>query len=96
MKRTCIIEDVRPSDISRASNIAWIEHILRVAELSAWWDWWSQRVEACISTTVCHVEMAKSVCFLPSKHLLSAFYKALPSKNPSKNLVFTEGPRGAF
>ena len=28
--------------------------------------------------------------FLPSKHLLSAFYKTLPSKNPSKNLVFTE------
>ena len=28
--------------------------------------------------------------FLPSKHLLSAFYKKLPSKNPSKNLVFTE------
>ena len=27
--------------------------------------------------------------FLPSKHLLSAFYKTLPSKNPSKNLVFT-------
>ena len=27
--------------------------------------------------------------FLPSKHLLSAFYKKLPSKNPSKNLVFT-------
>ena len=30
--------------------------------------------------------------FLPSKHLLSAFYKKLPSKNPSKNLVFTEKP----
>ena len=30
--------------------------------------------------------------FLPSKHLLSAFYKTLPSKNPSKNLVFTENP----
>ena len=28
--------------------------------------------------------------FLPSKHLLSAFYKTLSSKNPSKNLVFTE------
>ena len=28
--------------------------------------------------------------FLPSKPLLSAFYKTLPSKNPSKNLVFTE------
>ena len=28
--------------------------------------------------------------FLPSKHLLSAFYKTLPSKNPSKNPVFTE------
>ena len=28
--------------------------------------------------------------FLPCKHLLSAFYKTLPSKNPSKNLVFTE------
>ena len=30
--------------------------------------------------------------FLPSKHLLSAFYKTLPTKNPSKNLVFTENP----
>ena len=30
--------------------------------------------------------------FLPSKNLLSAFYKTLPSKNPSKNLVFTENP----
>ena len=33
--------------------------------------------------------------FLPSKHLLrnlSAFYETLPSKNPSKNLVFTENP----
>ena len=30
--------------------------------------------------------------FLPSKHLLSAFYKTPPSKNPSKNLVFTENP----
>ena len=30
---------------------------------------------------------AKDV-FLPSKRLLSAFYKTLPSKNPSKNLVF--------
>ena len=30
--------------------------------------------------------------FLPSKHLLSAFYKTLPSKNPSKNLIFTENP----
>ena len=30
--------------------------------------------------------------FLPSKHLLSAFYETLPSKNPSKNLVFTESP----
>ena len=29
---------------------------------------------------------------LPSKHLLSTFYKTLPSKNPSKNLVFTENP----
>ena len=29
---------------------------------------------------------------LPSKHLLSAFYKTLPSKIPSKNLVFTENP----
>ena len=28
--------------------------------------------------------------FLPSKHLLSTFYKRLPSKNPSKNLFFTE------
>ena len=30
--------------------------------------------------------------FLHSKHLLSAFYKTLPSKNPSKNLVFAENP----
>ena len=30
--------------------------------------------------------------FLPSKHLLSAFYETLPSENPSKNLVFTENP----
>ena len=30
--------------------------------------------------------------FLPSKHLLSAFYKTLPSKNPSKNLLSTETP----
>ena len=30
--------------------------------------------------------------FLPSKHLLSAFYEKLPSKNPSKNLVVTETP----
>ena len=30
--------------------------------------------------------------FLPSKHLLSAFYKTLPSKNPSKDLVLTENP----
>ena len=30
--------------------------------------------------------------FLPSKHLLSGFYEKLPSKNPSKNLVFTENP----
>ena len=30
--------------------------------------------------------------FLPSKHLLSAFYDMFPSKNPSKNLVFTEMP----
>ena len=29
---------------------------------------------------------------LPSKHLLSDFSKTLPSKNPSKNLVFTENP----
>ena len=29
--------------------------------------------------------------FLPSKHLLCAFYE-IPSKNPSKNLVFTENP----
>ena len=29
---------------------------------------------------------------LPSKHLLSAFYKTLPSKNPSQNLVFTKNP----
>ena len=28
--------------------------------------------------------------FPPSKHLLSAFYKTLPAKNPSKNLIFTE------
>ena len=33
--------------------------------------------------------------FLPSKHLLSAFYETLPSKNPSKNLVFTENPQQA-
>ena len=33
--------------------------------------------------------------FLPSKHLLSAFYKTLPSKNPSKNLVFTKNPHKA-
>ena len=33
--------------------------------------------------------------FLPSKHRLSAFYKTLPSKNPSKNLVFTENPSQA-
>ena len=25
--------------------------------------------------------------FLPSKHFLSAFYKTLPFKNPSKNLL---------
>ena len=30
--------------------------------------------------------------FLPAKHLLSAFYKTLLSKNPSKNLVFNESP----
>ena len=30
--------------------------------------------------------------FLPSKHLLSAFYTMLPSKNSSKNLVFTQSP----
>ena len=30
--------------------------------------------------------------FLPSKHLLSAFYETLPSKNPSKNLIFAENP----
>ena len=30
--------------------------------------------------------------FLPSKHLLSALYETLPSKNPSKNLVFIENP----
>ena len=30
--------------------------------------------------------------FLPSKHLLGAFYKKLPSKNPSKKLVFAENP----
>ena len=30
--------------------------------------------------------------FLPSKRLLSAFYTTLPSKHPSKNLVFTENP----
>ena len=30
--------------------------------------------------------------FLPSKHLLSAFYKTLPSKNASVNLVFTKNP----
>ena len=30
--------------------------------------------------------------FLPSKHLLRAFYETLPSKNPSKNLIFTEEP----
>ena len=35
--------------------------------------------------------------FLPSKHLLGAFYKTLPSKNPSKNLVFAKKPfTGAF
>ena len=30
--------------------------------------------------------------FLPSKHLLIAFYKTLPSQNPSENLVLTENP----
>ena len=30
--------------------------------------------------------------FLPSKHLLSAFYETLPSKNPSKNLVLLKTP----
>ena len=30
--------------------------------------------------------------FLPSWHLLRAFYKTRPSKNPSKNLVFTANP----
>ena len=30
--------------------------------------------------------------FLPSKHLLIAFYETLLSKNPSKNLVVTENP----
>ena len=30
--------------------------------------------------------------FVPSKHLLSAFYATLPSKRPSKNLAFTESP----
>ena len=30
--------------------------------------------------------------FLPSKYLLSAFCKTLPSKNPSKNLVFSKNP----
>ena len=30
--------------------------------------------------------------FLPSKHLLCAFYETLPSKNPPKNLVFTDNP----
>ena len=34
--------------------------------------------------------------FLPSQHLLSAFYKTLPSKNPAKNLVFTKTLTGAF
>ena len=37
--------------------------------------------------------------FLPSKHLLSALYKTLPSKNPSKNLVCFKAPyrpTGAF
>ena len=33
---------------------------------------------------------------LPSKHLVSAFYETLPSKTPSKNLVFTETLTGAF
>ena len=32
------------------------------------------------------------VVFLLSKRLLSAFYKTLPFKNPSKNLVFAENP----
>ena len=35
--------------------------------------------------------MRKDV-FLSSKHPLSAFYKTLPSKNPSENLVFTKNP----
>ena len=30
--------------------------------------------------------------FLPSEHLPSAFYETFPSKNPSKNLVFTDNP----
>ena len=37
------------------------------------------------------VVLCERTCFcLLSKHLLSAFYKTLPSKNPSENLVFTE------
>ena len=32
------------------------------------------------------------LCERTSFCLLSAFYKTLPSKNPSKNLVFTENP----
>ena len=34
------------------------------------------------------VVLCERTCFC----LLSAFYKTLPSKNPSKNLVFTENP----
>ena len=38
------------------------------------------------------VALCERTCFLPSKHLLSAFYETLLSKNPSKNVVSTENP----
>ena len=48
-----------------------------------------------VVTTRVHAKWGRTLrtdVFLPSKHLLSAFYKTLPSKNPSKNPVLTEKP----
>ena len=53
----------------------------------------SQSSSKCLKFRV-HVKgvVLRKDVFLPSKHLLSAFYKTLASKNPSKNLVFAKNP----
>ena len=55
--------------------------------LKVWADFSFLNPSAVAAVPNCSVSAFRS-----SKHLLSAFYKTLPSKNPSKNLVVTEKP----